>query len=450
MSILQFLRILWAHRWLTASATAATVVGAIIVLLIVPPSYEAKTRVILNILKPDPVTGDVFANANSRTYIATQMELIKDYPVVEQAIDNLGWVSNPQYVEQFRSAHVRDVDIRRWLAQQVIERTDVANVGGTNILEITFRAPNPYEARAMADTLRNAYLDVALQSRRREATKTADWYSQQAIQEQAALNQAESDKTAYEKANGIVMQADNTDIESARLRSLAGAGAPVAAPMMAAAPISPSAIELATLDSQISQATQTLGPNHPQMIALRARRAVVAQAAARDAQNAARIASGAAGAGAGALEAAVRQQTSRVLARSDKIARLNQLQAEVVRRREEYNKSMARIVDLRKEAAIGDAGISPMGDAVTPQHPKFPNKPLILGGALAFGFALGIGLSLLIEMFARRVRGPEDLQQIFDVPMLAVIATRETRPAGTVKPSTSSPRWPGRRGAVRA
>lgn len=446
MSIFQFLTILWAYRWLTAATTIATLVGAFIALLIVPPSYEAKTRVMLNTLRPDPVTGEVIANANSRTYMATQMELIRDYDVAGQAVDTLGLASSPQYIQQYRAAKNNDVDIRRWVSQKVIDRTEVGAVSGTNILEISYRATTPGEAKAMADNLRNAYLDNALQSRRKEATKAADWYTQQATQEQASLNAADAAKTAYEKANGIVMQGDNSDVDTARLRALSGQGG-VGGGMIAIAPPSAASIELAALDSQISQASQSLGPNHPQMQAMRARRGVVSRIAAQDASAAARAASNAAGAGAGALDAAVRAQTSRVIAKREQIERLNQLQAEVNLRREAFNKSMMRIVELRKEAGIADTGISSLGDAVTPQQPKFPNKPLVYGGSLGLGVGLGLVLSVLIEMFGRRVRSAEDLRSTLDVPLLAIIATRPTRTAASTRPSLN---WLRRRRAVQA
>lgn len=446
MSIFQFLTILWAYRWLTAATTIATLVGAFIALLIVPPSYEAKTRVMLNTLRPDPVTGEVIANANSRTYMATQMELIRDYDVAGQAVDTLGLASSPQYIQQYQAAKNNDVDIRRWVSQKVIDRTEVGAVSGTNILEISYRATTPGEAKAMADNLRNAYLDNALQSRRKEATKAADWYTQQATQEQASLNAADAAKTAYEKANGIVMQGDNSDVDTARLRALSGQGG-VGGGMIAIAPPSAASIELAALDSQISQASQSLGPNHPQMQAMRARRGVVSRIAAQDASAAARAASNAAGAGAGALDAAVRAQTSRVIAKREQIERLNQLQAEVNLRREAFNKSMMRIVELRKEAGIADTGISSLGDAVTPQQPKFPNKPLVYGGSLGLGVGLGLVLSVLIEMFGRRVRSAEDLRSTLDVPLLAIIATRPTRTAASTRPSLN---WLRRRRAVQA
>ena len=450
MSIFQFLRILWAHKGLTLATTIATVIGAILAILIVPPSYEAHSRVMLNTMKPDAVTGEILPTTASRTYVATQIELIKDYGVVGQAVDSLGWASNPNYVQQYNRAKSQDVDIRRWLSQLIIDHTDVKALLGTNILEISYRASSAGEAKAMADALRNAYLDASLQTRRREATRTADWYTQQAAQEQAALNAADEAKTAYEKANGIVMQADNTDVDTARLRALSGQGGGAAPLLPPVAPISQSTVELAQLDAAISQASQNLGPNHPQMVAMKARRALLVQMSERDTAATARAIQNMAGAGAGALDRAVAQATSKVIAKRDKIEKLNQLQTEVNLRREEFGKSMERIATLRKEAAIADTGISPLGDAVMPQQPTFPNTPLILGGAVGLGFALGVLLSLLVELFARRIRGSEDLASAVEVPVLAVIATRNVPKTGGGRRPSRIARWPGRRRAAQA
>src|SRR5436190_3652459 len=98
MSIIQFLRILWAYRLLTVLTTAAMLIGAIVAILVVPARYEASTRVMLDTLKPDQVTGRVRPDADSREFLYTQMELIKDYGVAGQAVDQLGWTSNPEYV----------------------------------------------------------------------------------------------------------------------------------------------------------------------------------------------------------------------------------------------------------------------------------------------------------------------------------------------------------------
>lgn len=425
MSLVQFLRILWAHRYVTIATTVCTLIGALIAIMIVPPRYEAVSRVMLNTLKPDPVTGEVISSVGSRTYIATQTELIKDYGVAGKAVDQLNWASNPDVITQYQTSNNNGMDIRRWLAQRITAGTGVKVVPGTNILEISYRTSTPNEAKAMADALRNAYIDSTLDTRRREATRTADWYSLQAEKERSLLNAADATKTAYEKEHGIVMQADNTDVDSARLRALSSQGAAPAAVMAPQMPVSsPSAAQLVQLDAAIAQASKNLGPNHPQMVQLRAQRASLAQVAAQEmaaARAAAGAAASAASASASIIQREVAAQTSKVISKRDKIEKLMQLQADVNLRRDQYNKSMARIAELRQQASVADTGITTLGEAVTPRNPSFPNKPLILGGALGLGFGIGILLSLLLELFGRRVRSIEDIQGSIDVPLLAVI-----------------------------
>lgn len=259
MSLFQFLRILWAHRYVTLATTVCTLIGAIIAIIIVPPRYEAVSRVMLNTLKPDPVTGEVISNTASRTYIATQTELIKDYGVAGKAVDQLNWASSPDVITQYQASNANGMDIRRWLAQRITAGTGVKVVTGTNILEISYRASTPTEAKAMSDALRNAYIDSTLDTRRREATRTADWYSLQADKERSLLNAADAAKTAYEKEHGIVMQADNTDVDSARLRALSSQSAmPAMAPQMPVT--SPSAAQLVQLDAAIAQASKISAP----------------------------------------------------------------------------------------------------------------------------------------------------------------------------------------------
>ncbi len=431
MSLFQFLRILWAHKWVTVATTVCTLLGALIAILIVPPRYQAVSRVMLNTLKPDPVTGEVISSVGSRTYIATQTELIKDYGVAGKAVDQLNWASSPDVITQYEAANNDGVDIRRWLAQRLIAGTSVKVLPGTNILEIAYSASSPTEAKTMSDALRNAYIESTLDVRRREATRTADWYEAQARKELALLNAADAAKTAYEREHGIVMQADNTDVETARLKALSTQSS--VPPMMAPSlPVtSASATQLAQLDAAIAQAAKTLGPNHPQMAQLRAQRATLAQVVSQElaaGRAAAGAAASAASASSSAIQREVAAQTSKVIGKRDQIERLTQLQAEVNIRREQYNKSMARIAELRQEASVADAGIQTLGDAATPQNPSFPNKPLILGGALGLGFGLGVLLSLLLELFGRRIRSIEDLQSAVNAPLLTVVGASPSPP----------------------
>ena len=282
----------------------------------------------------------------------------------------------------------------------------------------------------MANALREAFIRSTLETRRREANRTADWYVAQGEKERLLLDAADAAKTTYEKENGVYMQGD-IDVDSARLQALTGqAAAPAVTVTPAASAVAPSSAQLTQLDAAIAEAARNLGPNHPQMVQLRAQRSALAQTVAQEAA-AARASAGAAAAAASASSSAFRRefdsQTAKVVENRDKVQRLTQLQEEVKVRRDQYNKSMARVAELRQEAAIADPGITVLGEAVTPEKPSFPNKPLILGGALVLGFGMGLLLSLLLELFGRRVRSIEDMQDAVNAPLLAVI---DQAPAG--------------------
>lgn len=446
MSIIQFVRVLWAYRRLTLATTIATLIGAVIAIVVLPPRYDAKTRVMLNVAKPDPVTGQVIGLQSAKPYVLTQVELLRDYSVAGRAVDRLGWLNNPQALEAYNVDANSDGDIRRAMAQRIIDRTAVNVPVGTNILEISFNSVSPDDARAMANALRDAYIEATLDSRRLEATRNAEWFTEQAQKERVLLSQADAAKTAFEKANGIVMQDEKTDIETARLRALSGQSG-LSTPLLSSTQgpgSSQAALQLAQLDSQISQAAATYGPNHPTMVQLRTQRATLAKIVAQEQasqQAQANATARALSASAGALSRAVNEQTSRIIANRDKIERLTELQAQVNLHRDQMEKALSRAAELRQEAGVADSGITVLSEAVTPKKPSFPNIPLILGGGAALGLGMGLLLSLLLEFLNRRVRGPEDLINTFDVPMLAVIGGVENAPV-TKRPLVRLPGAP--------
>jgi uncharacterized protein involved in exopolysaccharide biosynthesis len=426
MGLMQFLRIFWARRWLILGAALACVAGAYIVTLIIPPRWEAHSRIMLNLVKPDPVTGEVISGPSTRSYLATQVELVTDDTVAGQVADQLGWFSDPALIAEYQKRPKRDVrDFRRWLAQRVITNTKAKVVEGSNILEISYTATRPSDAKLVADALRTAYIAASLNFRRDDASRNADWFDAQALKAKDALDAASSAETQYERENGIVMADDKTDLETARLHALSMQG--VETPVAPVAPAATaSAIQLAELDAQISQVSQTLGPNHPELQRLRAQRTALAGLVAQDQAAAKSAAAAAAGAGAGATDRAVAAQKSRVIAQSDKLQKLAQLQSAVAIQRDRFEKTSTRAAELRQEAAVADTGLVPLGAAVTPKDPVFPNMLLIIPGALVLGLGVGVLTALLAEMIGRRVRGVEDLQSALNVPVLAVIQRPST------------------------
>ena len=407
MSLAQFWRILWARKLLILGATLFCLAGGLAATMLVAPRWKAEAHVYLNLIKPDPVTGEILGQA-ARTYVATQIKLIGDYTVTGLAVDKLGWLSDPQLIDQYEHRSKADTrDFRHWLAQIISDRAKADIDDGSNILNITYTASNPDEAKAGAAAVTQAYLDTSLAFKRAEANKNADWFALQGQKVKAQLIAAQTAETDFERENGVVMQDDKIDIDSARLTALAARDDATAMDTGGGS----LQAQLADVDAQIRQASETLGPNHPQLIALREKRAAItallgqASSFNPSAAGAARIA----------------RQKAEVIANRGKLSKLRILQTEVDILQDQYNKTVGREADFRQQAAIADAGVSALGSPSVPQAPTFPNKPLIIAGSFGLGLVFGILVALLIELLDRRVRGPEDLNAALGLPVLAVL-----------------------------
>ena len=426
MSLTQFFAILLARRWMIIAAVLASLAGAIVVIMLVPPRYTADTRVLLDVIKPDPVTGQVMSPQFARAYTQTQIQLIQDSRVAGAVVDDIGWSKTPAMLARY--AVPGDPNgARRALAQLIIERTDAKLLEGSNIMEISYTGSSPDAARAVADAIRRAYIRAAVQTKRDTAAESADWYEAQAGKAQRLLNIAENTKAQFEREHGVIMTDDKTDIDSQRLAALSAAGSsPVVSTVSPVAiGVSPAQTELATVDAQIAQASRTLGANNPMLVQLRQKRAALATQAAQEraaqgaADAAARTAAGAANLGTAALQA----QKSRVLANSENLAKLRQLQNDVDVRRDQYAKATQAAAQLRAQSATDDAGVSVLSDAVAPESPSFPKIPLVIFGALGLGLVIGLLAGLLTELLNRRLRTVRDLQDVVhDAPLLAVIS----------------------------
>ena len=84
-----------------------------------------------------------------------------------------------------------------------------------------------------------------------------------------------------------------------------------------------------------------------------------------------------------------------------------------------------------------------------PDKPSFPKVPIFLAGGFAGGLALGLGLTLLLEMQDTSMRSERDVESALHLPVLAmvpVITRNQGKKSG--RPSIVGPQGP--RAAARA
>lgn len=401
MGLSQYLRMLWVRRGVIFGTTLAGLLVGVVAFFAIAPVYQATSRMVMDIIKPDPVTGDVVASAAAKAFVSTQIQLIKDYRVAGAAVDRLGLANSAAERRRFEAAGgAESTDFRRWLAQNVIARTDAKLVENSNIVEITYSANSSDAARAGADALRDAYIQQTVAYKRNQLGSTYKWFDQQTELLKSRLAEAERKKADFERENGIVLDQNAEDMESERLKALAAAGS-VPAPASVVTGGGGANPALAQLDAQIANLSSTLGPNHPDLVALRQQRAAMASSAS--------AASGAVRVSAPNVAGLYSAQMRKVLAQRGLMGEAQRLTSEVGIARDLYVKTAARAAELRQQAQSNEAGIDPLGDAVSPERPLYPSAPLTIGLGVLFGLGLGVIVALAIELINRTVRSPQDL-----------------------------------------
>ena len=419
MSPIQFFRIFWARRVILIVAMLSCVTAAVLVGSVLPARYKATSRVMLDIVKPDPVTGEILSAGFAHAYVNSQIALIRDYRIAGRVADMLGWTSSPELAAQYERRKAGDNrDFRRWVSQRIIDGTDAQLVEGSNILEISYTGADADTAAKVADTIRRAYVDQAVAFKRDDAITNLNFFRSQVDQIRQQLRDAEKRKGDFERANGIVLDDANNDPESTRLAALAAATPQQATAM--APQMNPVAAQLAQSDAAIASAEKVLGPNNPELLNMKRQRDAIAKSA--------RELTGGSTASGPSIAELYNAQQAKVLADRGKVGQARQLATDVTVLRDQYQKSATRVAELQQQSESGESGFTLLGNATAPQSPDFPKWPLMIFGSTALGFAVGVLLALMLELIGRRVRGIEDLH-FEDVPVLGVMTVIPNEPA---------------------
>lgn len=417
MSLIQFLRILLARKSIILATLLACFFAAAITVQLLPARYEARNRVLIDMTKSEAFGSGPLSNQAISSYISTQMRLIKDVQTAGLVVDSLGWAVDPANQAAFEAAGRPGGDIRDWLAQRIVAGTEANFVESSSIIEISYRGTDPVSTQGIAQAIREAFLKLNRDQRVNAAQRSAASFEEQARRALTELQRSEEARAQYAKANGIIIQPGNVDLESAKLGALSSATvAPAPATVTPGTAANPA---IAQLKQQIAQAQQTLGPNHPTFQALQRQLVALEQSSG----SAPTVVGGTSRA---EIEAAYQTQKARVLAQADKIDRVNQMQSDIAIKRDQYLRLQGKAEEMKGVALAGVTPMEPLGNTNLPDEPVWPNKPLVIAGAVALGLALGVLLALLVELLARRVRSEDDLEFATGAPVLAVVGRPST------------------------
>ena len=452
MSIQQFLLALRARFGVFAMVLVATVLAATAVSLLMPKSYKATVSLLVdakdeqslsNVLRPLTLPQERLS------YLQTQMDIIISRKVARKAVQDLKLADSPLT----RGAVEEDTgsagSIEDRLVESVLKNIKV-ETSQSNVIQASFSSPDPHLSALVINGFAKAYIDTMLELRVEPTRQAAAWFDEQLKGLRANLEDAQAKLTDYHQREKIVSADERFDVETARLGALSdqvvraqeqtfewnnreqqgrkfleqGVSPDRLPDVLDNAFIQRLKADLLHGEAKLQELATQYGASHPQYQrqlsenqSLREKldaemRKIVAGIESSARQSRQREAD---------LAKAMAAQRARLLGLKENRNEFTVLRRNVESAERAYDTAMQRSVVSQVDSRASQTNVTVLSPAVVPNTPSRPRVALNIALSVVVGTMLGIGIVILMEMFDRRVRSLNDLDNAWNVPLLGVV-----------------------------
>ena len=403
----------WRSKYfilLSGAVCGATAYG---ISLTLPNQYFATATVQFDSSIGSNVQSYSVSNKQIDTYVQTQAELVRDFRVTGRIVDRLGWTGSYDLAQQYNDeAAGSGLDFRTWLARGIRSSIVLSFEEGSPTVQIGYSGYSPSEAREMAGLIREEYLGYLLQRRQNEATENAARVDRQLAELTERMQQLEDRNTEFARRSNIVLDAEGRAMVDLQLRDAirtAEIAEPPKVPTVNAA--NPAVRELAEVEGQIGSLSQTLGPNHPQLIELRRRQAELSKAASQSMNPPPAPAMPTQDIGA-IVE-------SDYLNKAEAISTAKRYHDEIQALRQQFENLTEKRAGFELDAQTIKAGATASGAPKLQSGVSFPNRPYAAAVGFGFGTILATLLAVLTSLMNLKVVAEKDLE-LLDVPRIGI------------------------------
>jgi polysaccharide biosynthesis transport protein len=444
-----------ARSGVFALLLVTTVLAATVVSLLLPKSYRATASLLVDPYKDEQslTLSTVLIPQRERiNYLQTQMDIITSQRVARKVVQDLKLADSPTSRAAFEEATGGQGPIEHWLAENLLKWLKV-QTSQSNVVQVSFTAADPRFSALVANAFAKAYIDTTLELRVEPMKQAAVWFDEQLKSLRASLEDAQAKLTDYHRQQGIISADERLDVENVLLGELSSQVAKVqdhtfdlatrerqardflkrgASPdrlpdVLSNANVQRLNADLLQAEVKLQQLGTQYGANHPQYQrqlsenrGLREKldaemKKVVAGIDNAKRQSRQREAE---------LRGAMATQRARLLELKEHRNELTVLTRNVESAQRTYDAAMQRAVVSQVEARASQTNIALLNPAVAPRRPSHPKVTLNIALSVLVGTMLGMGMVILLELLGRRVRAPSDLDQVQNVPLLAVLNKR--------------------------
>ena len=458
MTFGQFLSVMRARWWVVLGVLALMVAATTAISLSMPQQYTASSSFLLDV-KPDPVSAVVYGGLPSPAFMATQVDIIKSDSVGLRVARNTKLGENTQVRQQWMEATQGQGSIEQWLVDLFRRQLEVLPSRESNVITLSYKAPDARFAAAMANAFVEAYMQTALELRVDPARQYSSFFDTRAKEARDALEKAQSRLSEFQKENGITAADERLDIENARLNELSSQLVSLQAvaaesssrqaqavsaqgdrmpEVLNSAVVSGLKADIGRGEARLRELLTRFGDNHPQVQEARANLGELR--ASLDAET--RRVTGGIGLGntinrqrEAELRAQLDAQRANVLRLKAVRDEASVLMRDIENAQRTYDAIVTRFTQTSLESQTTQSNISVLSQAVPPREPSSPKTLLNALVATFAGTLLGVGLALLLEWLDRRVRNTEDVVATLGLPVLGVMPRPGTRLLGGRRPS---------------
>jgi chain length determinant protein EpsF len=442
MSIAQYLRIVWARKWLVlALLLITTITGTLVTFFVLSKQYQAEASLVVEV-RNDPIMGALAPGLASPAYMATQVEILKSDRVAGRVVKMLGVERSPAAVQQWRESTSAKIPLDRYFADLLEKGLSVEPSRGSNVINITFVNPDPAFSAAAANAFAQAYMDVSVELRVEPARQSAIWLDEQTKTLRSNLETAQARLSKYQQDKGIVVTDERLDQETARLNALVGqlasaqtelvetttrqrnSGSEMSPDVQQSPSVQGIKTQLSAAETKLSEISSVVGPNHPQRLALEAQIREIRQQLAAEVK---RVSGGSSVLSRGSaqkvaeLQTLVEMQKKNVLALRSQRDQISVLLRDVETAQRAYEGVSSRVSQLSLEGQNLQANVRLLSPAVEPYLPARPKTVLNILASIFGGLVLGALAAIGTELLNRRVRSPDDMIALAGVPVIGVL-----------------------------
>ena len=456
-------------HWFLLLLALGTAVGVTLA-RVLPPVYVAEA---LLVVENEQIPNQLAAST-VQTQAAEQLQIIQQRILTRARL--LEMANQLQIYAQDsgrRSAQMSADDIVKDMRNRVKMVTTGSNVGSNQatLVTISFEAPTPGLAAAVANQLVTMTLDENVSMRTNSARQTLAFFDQEVTRLDQELSKQGAAILAFKESNLsalpdsldfrrsqqaaaqerlLQLERDGNALRDRRDRLVLLYGKTGEFAPVPTAQASPEQRQLQTLRENLANLLAVLSPENPRVTMLKA------QIEAAEKTMATQMAGGATGASGEALspfdlqladldgqlaylksqkeqiELKMAELNASIEATPGNAITLDTLDRDYANLRTQYdqavaNKARAETGSMIENLAKGQR-ISVIEQAIAPREPTRPNRPLILAGGIGAGLFLGLGVVALLELMNSAVRRPVELTTKLGITPLGTLPYLRSAP----------------------